>query len=146
MPPCDNARSSKQRIADAIPYVGSHGLRTVAKHFNVSSSSLSDARNRVQKGLPMYPPVGRPRVLNDDVEAAIVQFFVDCAAANLPMPTQNLKEIAISVAQGMGISGFEAGKEWRRGFMARHGDQLEARTPRPFPTQRNTEQPPYQHG
>ena len=72
---------------------------------------------------------------------AIVQFFVDCANANLPQPRANLKEIALAVEGGMGVSSFEAGKKWHKSFLERHSLREEIRvdarslSPRPFPSQ-----------
>jgi hypothetical protein len=137
LPPCDPALSREQRIAAAIPFVSIHGLRTAAKHFAVPLSSLSVALDRHKQGLPLAGKVGRPLALRGPVEEAIVQFFVDCANANLPQPRANLKEIAVAVAAGMGVSNFSAGKDWRRSFLERHGRELDARCPRPFPNKRN---------
>jgi len=138
LPPVDLAQSVEDRIAAAVPLIRASALslNQAAKRYGIAKTSLHRAVDRAQKGLPLSGTVGRPLALGGAVEIAIVQFFVDCASANLPQITGNLKEIAIAVANGMGVKNFEAGKKWRQSFLERHGEEMDRRSPRPFPIQR----------
>lgn len=139
LPPVNLALSVEDRIAAAVPLVRASALSMsqAAKHYDIPKSSLHRAFERAKKGLPLSGTVGRPLALGGAVETAIVQFFVDCASANLSQITGNLKEIAIAVANGMGMKSFEAGKKWRQSFLLRHGEEMGRRSPRPFPIQRD---------
>ena len=139
LPPCDLGRSLEQRVEGAVHHAlaGQRSLSMIAKHFSLQKSTLSRAVKRVKEGRPAMGAVGRPLALGGSVEKAIVQFFVDCANANLPQPRANLKEIALAVADGMGVSSFDAGKRWRKSFLERHSEEIDARSPRPFPSQRD---------
>jgi hypothetical protein len=138
LPPVDLKLPVQERVTAAVPYVAAHGVRSTAKHFHIDKSTLHRAHSKAKMGLPLFGKVGRPLALGGVVEDAIVQFFVDCANANLPQPRANLKQIAIAVAAGIGVDNFSAGKDWRRSFLERHNEDLEPRSPRPFPNKRNT--------
>lgn len=121
----------KKEVLDRIQ--AGRTCRQVAEEFAVSKSTVSKISTSKEEILRAWEENGnskRKRLARkteyENINAKVLEFFVDCRSKNIPVSGPMLQEAALSIARNEGESEFKASNGWLAKFRERHAIEFKA--------------------